>query len=137
MALTLFSIENAKTRPKSYALADGFGLQLLVKPRGKLWRFRYRFARKANMLGLGAFPEVSLAEAREKRDDARKLLRAGTDPSQKKKADQRAAKTAQGNTFGLLVKDHLVRLQERARRRPRSRKTSGCSKPSLHHSRIG
>ena len=51
------------------------GLHLLVKPNGaKLWRFRYRFAGKENTLGLGAFPEVSLAEVRGKRDDARKLI---------------------------------------------------------------
>ncbi len=62
MALTLFAIQNAKPKGKPYKLSDGGGLHLLVQPGGsKLWRFRYRFGGKENMLALGSFPEVSLA----------------------------------------------------------------------------
>lgn len=94
MVLSSFGIQNAKPKGKPHTLADGNGLHLLVKPSGiKLWRFRYRFASKANMLSFGSYPEVSLASARDKRDDARKLLAAGTDPSQQKKLDKIAEAT--------------------------------------------
>ena len=69
MPLTAMAVQNAKPRENSYALTDGNSLHLLVKPNGsKLWRFRYRFAGKPNMLGLGSFPEISLADARTQRD---------------------------------------------------------------------
>jgi integrase len=113
MALTLFAIQNAKPKEKAYKLSDGGGLHLLVQPGGsKLWRFRYRFRGKENMLALGTFPEVSLATARSKRDDARKLLAEGTDPSQQKKLDKIAAATAANNTFGLIAEEHLKNLKE-------------------------
>ena len=72
--LTVFAIEKSKPREKPYLLSDGNGLHLLVNPNGsKLWRFRYRIGGKQNLLSLGSFPEVSLADARDKRDAARKL----------------------------------------------------------------
>ena len=68
---------------------DGHGLHLYVPTSGsKLWRLRYRFAGKANMLSLGAFPETSLAEARKKRDAIRAQIAAGTDPSLKRKTEK-------------------------------------------------
>jgi len=67
--LTALAIDNAKPRDRPYELTDGSGLHLLVMPSGsKLWRFRYRFAGNQLMLSFGAFPEVSLAKARAKRD---------------------------------------------------------------------
>jgi hypothetical protein len=81
--LTALRVENAKPRDKPCKLSDSNGLHLLVKPPGsKLWRLRYYFAGKKNMLSLGSFPEVSLATAREKCDAARKLVAEGKDPSQ-------------------------------------------------------
>ena len=69
--LSHFVLTNAKPREAPYALADGKGLSLQVRPNGaKLWRFRYRFAGKANMLSLGSFPEVSATDARDARDKA-------------------------------------------------------------------
>ena len=63
MVLTQFSIVKAKPAQKPYKLADGGGLHLLVRPGGgKLWRFRYRFTGRENMLALGSFPAVSLAD---------------------------------------------------------------------------
>jgi hypothetical protein len=110
--LTQFAITNAKPKAKAYKLADLNGLHLLVKPSGaRLWRFRYRFAGKENTLGFGAFPEISLAEARGKRDDARKLVAAGIDPSQKKKEDRVAVTTAALNTFGGIAKELLAKLE--------------------------
>lgn len=113
MKLSLFSIQNAKPREKPYRLTDGNGLSLQVEPSGrKLWRFRYRFAGKANMLSLGMFPDVSLASARAKRDEARSLVADGKDPSQKRKDDRIAHAVAQKNTFGAIAEEHLGRLEE-------------------------
>lgn len=86
--LTVFAIEKARPKAKSYKLTDGGGLHLLVESNGsKLWRFRYHFGRKEKMLSLGRYPDVPLAAARAKRDDARKLVAAGTDPSQQHRLD--------------------------------------------------
>jgi integrase len=113
MPLTSVAIENTKPRAKPYTLADGDGLYLLVKPNGrKLWRLRYRFAGKPNMLGLGSFPTLLLAGARSKRDNAHKLLADGIDPSQQRKLDAIARATAARNTFGELAEEHLEILRE-------------------------
>jgi integrase len=113
MPLTSVAIENTKPRTKPYTLADGDGLYLLVKPNGrKLWRLRYRYAGKPNMLSLGSFPTLLLAGARSKRDSARKLLADGIDPSQQRKLDEIARATAARNTFGELVEEYLEILRE-------------------------
>ncbi|MGB7076034.1 MAG: Arm DNA-binding domain-containing protein, partial [Xanthobacteraceae bacterium] len=111
MALTSLAVENAKPKKKRYTLADGNGLHLLVTTTGgKLWRLRYRFGAKANMLSFGSFPAVSLASARAKRDGARKLLAAGSDPSRQKKLDKIAAANEAKNTFGAIAEEHLGNL---------------------------
>ena len=75
MPLKQLTVTNAKPIEKPYKLSDGNGLHLLVKPNGsKLWRLKYRFSGKEKLLSIGAFPEVSIIEAREKATDARKLL---------------------------------------------------------------
>jgi len=113
MLLTALAIENAKRRSSPYKLADGDGLHLLVTPGGsKLWRFRYRFGGKQLMISFGAFPEVSLATARGKREAARKLIANGKDPSQQKKLDRIVAATAANNTFGAIAEEHLAALKE-------------------------
>jgi len=112
MPLTQFTIVNAQPAEKAYKLPDGDGLHLLVKPSGnKHWRFRYRFLDRENMLALGVFPTVGLAEARKRRDDAKKLLAAGTDPSQAKKLDRLRAGLAAQNTFGAVAKEYLSNLK--------------------------
>ncbi len=112
MSLTQLAIVNAIAKDKALMLSDGFGLHLLVQPNGsKLWRFRYRFGGRANMLTFGAFPTVSLATARSKRDDARKLLAAGTDPSVKRKLDKIVAATTARNTFGALATEYLAHME--------------------------
>lgn len=89
MALTDVKVKSAKPSSKPIKLTDGFGMHLLVHPNGsKYWRFQYRFTGKQKMLALGVYPAVSLAEARERRDNARKLIANGIDPSEKKKADK-------------------------------------------------
>lgn len=79
----------AKPKEKDYKLNDGFGLYLLVTSTGsKLWRFDYRFNRKRKLMALGVYPTVTLAEARERREAARKLLANGVDPGQAKKTQK-------------------------------------------------
>lgn len=80
--LSVATINNAKPASKPYKMADGGGLTLLIKPNGaKYWRFRFRFGGKENTLGFGVFPDVPLAEARERRDKAKATLRAGRNPA--------------------------------------------------------
>lgn len=113
MSLTQFAIVNAAAKDKSYKLSDGGGLHLLVQPAGsKLWRFRYRFAGRENMMALGAFPATSLAEARLKRDQAKKLIEAGTDPSVQKKLDKISVATSAQNTFGAVASEYLTNMKE-------------------------
>lgn len=110
--LSALAIDNAKPREKPYKLSDGNGLHLLVNPNGsKLWRLRYRFGGKQLMLSLGLFPDVSLASARTKRDDARKLIAAGKDPSQQRKLDKLAGAEAAKNTFGVIAEEHLEQMK--------------------------
>ncbi len=111
--LTQFAITNAKPKAKPYKLADQGGLYLLVKPTGmRLWRFRYRFAGKENTLGFGSFPTVPLAEARGKRDEARKQVAAGIDPSQQKKLERVGITTAAQNTFKVIAAELLKKAED-------------------------
>ncbi len=106
--LTETKIKAAKPRDKAYKLTDGGGLTLLVTPNGsKLWRLRYRFRSVENMLSLGAFPEVGLALARERRDDARKLLARDVDPS----AARAEQKAAQSDVFEVVAREWLDKQQ--------------------------
>jgi integrase len=112
MFLTSLAIQNARPKQKSYKLADGDGLHLLVQPNGKkLWRLRYRFAGKENMLAFGSLAAVSLASARSKREAARKLLAEGIDPSQQRKHNKLTAAIAARNTFAAIVEEHLKTLE--------------------------
>lgn len=86
MALSSLALSKAKPRDKPYKLADGHGLYLLVTPQGgRYWRMNYRFDGKAKTMAMGVFPLITLAEAREKREEARKLLAAGSDPTATRK----------------------------------------------------
>jgi len=90
MALTDTAVRNAKAKDKPYKKADERGLYLLVKPAGKYWRFDYRFGGKRKTLAFGVYPDVSLADARQYRDDARKLIARDIDPSATRKAERQA-----------------------------------------------
>lgn len=81
MALAALAIRNAQPRSKPYKLGDERSLFLLVMPNGaKYWRFRYRFLDNQKTLAIGVWPEVSLADARVKRDSARQMVADGIDP---------------------------------------------------------
>jgi integrase len=113
MPLTTLAVENAKPRDKPYILTDGNGLHLVVNPNGKkLWRLRYRFTGKQNMLSLGVYPVIGLAAARSRRDDAHKLIADDVDPSHQRKLDQIARGVASKTTFGGIVEEHLEILKE-------------------------
>lgn len=93
-------VRNAKPKEQDYKLSDGYGLFLLITPTGgKLWRLDYRIGDKRKTMALGQYPAVSLADARQRREDARKLLANGQDPAVVKKAVQEAAAVAAATTF--------------------------------------
>ena len=102
MALTDIKVRTAKPTDKQYKLTDGSGMHLLVHPNGsKYWRLQYRFDGKQKMLALGVYPEVSLADARARRDEARKLLANSIDPGDKKKNDK--VEQEEARTFEQLA----------------------------------
>lgn len=100
MSLTDITIRNAKPRAKPFKIGDSLGLFLLVQPSGsKLWRFKYRIDGREKKLSCGVYPEISLSDARRKRDDARALLEAGKDPSLEKRRDKARRRISADNTF--------------------------------------
>lgn len=106
MPLTDTTIRNAKPKNKPYKLSDGGGLFLQVQPGGgKWWRYKYRFVGKEKLLALGAYPDVSLAEARERHSQARKALAAGIDPSEVKKEAKRLTILKSENTFETIARE--------------------------------
>ncbi|RKO74335.1 integrase [Pectobacterium parmentieri] len=100
MKLNARQVETAKPKEKPYKMADGGGLYLLVKTNGsRYWRLKYRIDGKEKLLALGVYPDVSLADARAKRDEARKGIAGGIDPLEAKK-EQKVEREAQvKNTF--------------------------------------
>jgi integrase len=104
--LTDLQVSKAKPRDKNFKLADGGGLYLLVTTTGgKLWRFDYRYAGKRKTLALGSYPEISLAEARTKRDAARKQVAAGVDPGNIKRAQKAALVGAGAESFEVVARE--------------------------------
>jgi len=110
MALTDLQVKKAKVMEKPQKLADGGGLYLLVQPNGaKYWRLKYRVAGVEKVLALGVYPEISLADARERRDGARKLLANGADPSTVKKAKKAAAVALTENSFEVVAREWFMK----------------------------
>ncbi len=104
--LTDTQCRNAKKADKPYKLADGGGLHLFVSVAGgKLWRFRYEFGGKEKLLSLGAYPVVSLIDARSARDEAKATIRAGRDPGIAKKLRKLAHVTSTANTFEAIGRE--------------------------------
>ena len=110
MPLTATAIRNAKPGKKPQRLHDAGGLYLEVAAAGgRWWRFAYRFGGKRKLISLGVFPAVSLADARDRRDDARKLLAGGVDPSAKRKAVKREAEGRSANSFEAVAREWYVK----------------------------
>lgn len=107
--LTIQAVLNAKSRDKGYKLGDGGGLYLYVTPAGgKSWRLKYRYGGLEKLLTFGRFPDVTIAQAREKRDAARLALKQGQDPGAKLSKQKRADILAAGATFGQLARQWLA-----------------------------
>lgn len=113
--LTETAVKVAKPAEKPRKLFDERGLYLFIPPTGaRLWRLKYRLSGKEKLLALGAYPDISLKRARERRDEARKLIAEGIDPSAKKKAERQAS----ADTFSAIAAEWLE-LQHK-RYKPRS-----------------
>ena len=106
MKLTDTSVRGIKATGKAKKLSDGGGLYLHVSPvGGKHWRMGYRFDGRQKTLSFGAYPAVSLKDARRKRDEAKELLAHGIDPSANKKAVRAAVRAEAGNTFEVIARE--------------------------------
>jgi integrase len=107
-------VRNAKPGARPIKLSDAGGLHLMVQPHGsKLWRLAYRFDGKQKTLALGVYPIVSLQDARQQRDEAKRLLGKGTDPSVQRQWDKQAR--AIGNTFRNVADEVLGKLEKEGR----------------------
>lgn len=112
MALTHIQIVNAKPQKKDYKLADSEALYLVVRPNGsKLWRMNYRHLGRQKTLYFGAWPDVNLAAARQRRDEARKQIAAGIDPTAEKRATTLARKVAADNTFKTIAEEWVAKSE--------------------------
>jgi len=106
MTLTDVAIRRAKATDKTQRLFDGGGMYLELSPAGgKWWRLKYRFGGKEKRLSLGTYPDTGLADAREKRDAARKLLAGGVDPSEQRKATKAAGNERAANSFEVIARE--------------------------------
>ncbi|CAM8483907.1 Integrase/recombinase, includes phage integrase [Citrobacter freundii] len=100
MKLNARQVDTAKPKDKPYKLADGGGLYLLVNPNGaRYWRLKYRVAGKEKLLALGVYPDVTLADARAKRDEAKRGIAGGIDPNEAKREEKIAREANVRNTF--------------------------------------
>lgn len=108
--LSEVKVRNSKLRANAYKLFDGGGLFLLVTPSGgKLWHFKYRFDKKEKKLTFGTYPEISLLDARQRRDEARRQLAHGVDPGAVRKAQKQAA-TEETETFGVIAREWYAKF---------------------------
>jgi hypothetical protein len=99
-------VRKARPSGRPVRLFDGGGLYVEVAPSGsKYWRLKYRYAGREKRLALGVYPETGLKLARERRDDARRLLATGVDPSAARIAQKNSIKTAAANTFEPLARE--------------------------------
>ena len=111
MPLTDTAIRKAKGRMTQYKMGDARGLYLLVRPDGaKYWRVKYRHDAKEKLLALGTYPDVSLASARDRRDQARTLLAAGTDPSEQRKTEKATRAGLAANTFEVIGREWYAKV---------------------------
>lgn len=116
MALTDTAIRAAKPKEAPYKLSDSGGLYLAVSTAGsRLWRLKYRFAGREKVLSIGAYPAVTLAQAREKRDEAKALLAQGGDPSQAKQDAKRENEKEAGNTFRMIAEEYVDKIRREGR----------------------
>ncbi|WP_217578610.1 integrase arm-type DNA-binding domain-containing protein [Mesorhizobium sp. GbtcB19] len=113
MALSDVKCRNTRPASKLQKLSDGGGLQLWVQPSGtRLWRLAYRFDGKQKLLSLGSYPVISLADARQARDEAKRLLMAGADPAQQRKFQKASSPK---DTFRSIADEYVDKLKKEGR----------------------
>lgn len=113
MALTDTAIRAQPIEGRTVKLSDGGGLQLWVTPTGsRLWNLAYRFAGKQRKLAIGPYPRVTLKEARNRRDEAKRQLGAGLDPGHQKQLTKLASAAHQANTFAVLTSELLEKKRK-------------------------
>lgn len=116
MALSDAKVRNLKPKEKPYKTADYDGLYVLTKPNGsKLWRFKYRLKGKEKLLSIGSYSEISLMEARAKRDEARKQIVKEKDPSETKQEKKLQGLISDGNTFAKIAEQYVAKLIKEGR----------------------
>lgn len=116
MSLSAVEVRNAKGRDRPYKLSDSGGLYLFVQPNGaRYWRLAYRWDGAQRTLALGVYPDVSLADARAKRDDARKALAADKDPREVKLERKLAARLEAAVTFKVVAEEFLAKCEREGR----------------------
>jgi integrase len=104
-ALNDIAVRKAKPKDKPYKLSDGRGMYLLINSTGKYWRLDYRFDAKRKTLALGCYPDISLAKARERREEARQQVATGVDPALVRKAQKQAAGERRANSFEVIARE--------------------------------
>ena len=132
MALSDVAVRNAKAREKEYKLSDSGGLYLLVTAKGgKLWRLKFRVDGREKKLAIGPYPEISLGDARKRRDEARELIAAGKDPSREKQLTKHRASVSAANTFGEIAQEFIDK------RKREGLSTGTAEKSEYYISRMG
>lgn len=118
MALTDTQLRNAKPQDKDYSITDGLGLSILITSSGgKWWRFRYRHLGKPKLMSMGTYPEVSLQQARAKRDEARALVAKDIDPGRDRKEQKQKAILDASNTFEAVANEwHALHNKNKSER---------------------
>lgn len=112
MPLSDTAIRAAKPKEKTYLMTDGEGMYLEITPAGgKWWRFKYRFDGKQKRISLGTYPDTGLKEAREKRQEVRRLLATGVDPSENRKAQKAAGSSDVANSFEVIAREWFGRQE--------------------------
>lgn len=120
---------NAAPSDRPYKLADGQGLYVLVQASGsKLWRLKYHCRGVERKLSLGQYPCTSIADARQKRDEARAMVVEGQDPIAMKRQAELEAKICQATTFELVAEEYIqkMELEGRSARQPSRRPAGSC-----------
>jgi integrase len=113
MSLTDTAIRNVKPTDKTQKLFDGRGLYLEVTPKGgRYWRLKYRIGGKEKRISLGVYPEVTLKEARLRREDEKRLVANGVDPSENRKAQKSAQKERSANSFETIAREWFTRKSQ-------------------------
>lgn len=107
MPLTDVAIRNAKPGAKEIKLSDGGGLRLVITPAGgKIWRLKYRVEDKEKQLTIGPYPQITLSEARKRRDAAKAMIALGKDPSREKQRDKVRTREESENTFKAIAEEY-------------------------------